>query len=818
MVGLEGRQQRRSFDILLQLPVQLCFGLRRENLEIFVEAVRAIINEQTKVAKWGWSAWRDDNKDGPLTYFYSYHCGVGIVGLEGRQQRRSFDILIQLPVQLCFGLRRENLEISAEAVRAIINEQSAWRDDNKAGPLTYLYSYRFSCVLVFDERTQKFPRRPFVRLLTNSCGVGIVGLEGRQQSRSFDILIQLPVQLCFGLRRENSEISAEAVRAIINEQSAWRDDNKAGPLTYLYSYRFSCVLVFDERTQKFPRRPFVRLLTNSCGVGIVGLEGRQQSRSFDILIQLPVQLCFGLRRENSEISAEAVRAIINEQSAWRDDNKAGPLTYLYSYRFSCVLVFDERTQKFPRRPFVRLLTNSCGVGIVGLEGRQQSRSFDILLQLPVQLCFGLRRENSEISAEAVRAIINEQSAWRDDNKAGPLTYLYSYRFSCVLVFDERTQKFPRRPFVRLLTNSCGVGIVGLEGRQQSRSFDILIQLPVQLCFGLRRENSEISAEAVRAIINEQLPVQLCFGLRRENSEISAEAVRAIINEQSAWRDDNKAGPLTYLYSYRFSCVLVFDERTQKFPRRPFVRLLTNSCGVGIVGLEGRQQSRSFDILIQLPVQLCFGLRRENLEISAEAVRAIINEQSAWRDDNKAGPLTYLYSYRFSCVLVFDERTQKFPRRPFVRLLTNSCGVGIVGLEGRQQSRSFDILIQLPVQLCFGLRRENSEISAEAVRAIINEQSAWRDDNKAGPLTYLYSYRFSCVLVFDERTQKFPRRPFVRLLTNSCGVGIVGLEGRQQSRSFDILIQLPVQLCFGLRRENSEISAEAVRAIINEQVI
>ncbi|KAL2736157.1 hypothetical protein V1477_012666 [Vespula maculifrons] len=192
-----------------------------------------------------------------------------------------------------------------------------------------------------------------------------------------------------------------------------------------------------------------------------------------------------------------------------------------------------------------------------LGGTTQRRSFDILIQLPVQLCFGLRRENLEISAEAVRAIINEQTKVAD----------------------------------------CGVGIVGLEGRQQRRSFDILLQLPVQLCFGLRRENLEIFVEAVRAIINEQLPVQLCFGLRRENLEISAEAVRAIINEQlpvqlcfglrrenleisaeagraiineqtkvakwgwSAWRDDNKAGPLTYFYSYRFSCVLVFDERT-----------------------------------------------------------------------------------------------------------------------------------------------------------------------------------------------------------------------------------------------------------------
>ncbi|KAL2744819.1 hypothetical protein V1477_007361 [Vespula maculifrons] len=37
-------------------------------------------------------------------------CEVGILGCEKEQQRRSFDPLLQLLVQLYFGLRRGNLE------------------------------------------------------------------------------------------------------------------------------------------------------------------------------------------------------------------------------------------------------------------------------------------------------------------------------------------------------------------------------------------------------------------------------------------------------------------------------------------------------------------------------------------------------------------------------------------------------------------------------------------------------------------------------------------------------------------------------------
>ncbi|KAL2740033.1 hypothetical protein V1477_010503 [Vespula maculifrons] len=107
--------------------------------------------------------------------------------------------------------------------------------------------------------------------------------------------------------------------------------------------------------------------------------------------------------------------------------------------------------------------------------------------------------------------------------------------------------------------------------------------------------------------------------------------------------------------------------------------------VGIVGLERRQQSTVLDRTLQLLVQLCFGLRQQNLEIFADAIHASINEQ-----------LIQIYNSVFGCRL--------------------KCRVGIVGFGRRQQIRVLDRPFQLQLQLCFGLRRKNLEIFADAIHA------------------------------------------------------------------------------------------------------
>ncbi|KAL2733271.1 LOW QUALITY PROTEIN: hypothetical protein V1477_014239 [Vespula maculifrons] len=45
-------------------------------------------------------------------------------------------------------------------------------------------------------------------------------------------------------------------------------------------------------------------------------------------------------------------------------------------------------------------------------------------------------------------------------------------------------------------------------------------------------------------------------------------------------------------------------------------------------------------------------------------------------------------------------------------------------------------------------------------------SAAREENKDGPSTDSYSYKFSCVLDFEEGTWKISRRLFLQVLTNS----------------------------------------------------
>ncbi|KAL2747551.1 hypothetical protein V1477_004243 [Vespula maculifrons] len=107
---------------------------------------------------------------------------------------------------------------------------------------------------------------------------------------------------------------------------------------------------------------------------------------------------------------------------------------------------------------------------------------------------------------------------------------------------------------------------------------------------------------------------------------------------TASRDDNNIGSLADLYSSWFSSALDIDE-------------------VGILGFERRQQSRVLDRPLQLLVQLCFGLRRENLEIFADGIRANLNVKwgyTASRDDNNIGSLADLYSSWFSSALDIDE--------------------------------------------------------------------------------------------------------------------------------------------------------------------
>ncbi|KAL2731148.1 LOW QUALITY PROTEIN: hypothetical protein V1477_015583 [Vespula maculifrons] len=510
-------------------------------------------------------------------------CRVEILAFERGRQSRVLDRPLLLLVQLCFGLRRENLEIFADAIHASIKEQL-------------------------------------------KCRVEILAFERGRQSRVLDRPLLLLVQLCFGLRRENLEIFADAIHASINEQ-----------LIQIYNSVFGCGL--------------------KCRVGIVGFGRRQQIRVLDRPLLLLVQLCFGLRRENLEIFADAIHASINEQLIQIYDG-------IFGFRHKC-------------RSRLRETTKNSGLGLT--------------FPVTTSVDFGLRRENLEIFVDAIHAINSNirrhlwfktqmqsrESRLRETTKNSGLGLTFTVTSSVELWTSTRElRNFPRMPSMQIkmlyrhsrlretttksglgptftVTSSvdfwtstrelrnfrgchpckhkCRLGILGFERRQQSQVLDRTLQLLVQLCFGLRRENLEIFADAIHASINEQL-IQIYDGI--------------------------------------FGFIL--------------------KCRVGILGFERRRQSRVLDRPLQLLVQLSCGLRQDNLEIFADAIHASINEQ-----------LIQIYNSFFDFSLKYR--------------------VGIVGFGRRQQIRGLDRPLLLLVQLCFGLRRENLEIFADAIHASINEQ-------------------------------------------------------------------------------------------------
>ncbi|KAL2744089.1 hypothetical protein V1477_007690 [Vespula maculifrons] len=716
ILAFERGRQSRVLDRPLLLLVQLCFGLRRENLEVFADAIHASINEQ-------------------LIQIYNsvFGCGlkcrVGIVGFGRRQQIRVLDRPLLLLVQLCFGLRRENLEIFADAIHASINEQ-----------LIQIYDGIFGFRL--------------------KCRVEILAFERGRQSRVLDRPLLLLDQLCFGLRRENLEIFADAIHASINEQLIQIYDG-------IFGFRLKCrveILAFERGRQS---RVLDRPLLLKCRVEILAFERGRQSRVLDRPFQLLLQMCFGLRRENLEIFVDAIHTSINEQ-----------LIQICNSVFGCRL--------------------KCRVGILGFERRRQSRVLDRPLQLLVQFCFGLRRENLEIFADAILASINEQLIQIYNS-----FFDFSLKYRVGIVGLERRQQ--STVLDRPLQLKCYIGIVGFERRQQSRVLDRTLHLLVQLSFGLRQESLEIFADAIHASINEQLIqmydgifgfrlkcrvgildferrrqsrvldrplqllVQLSCGLRQDNLEIFANAIHASINEQ-----------LIQIYNSVFGCRLkcrllvqlsfglrrgnleISADAIHASINEQLIQIYDGifgcrlKCRVGILDFERRRQSRVLDRPLQLLVQLCFGLRRENLEIFADAIHASINKQ-----------LIQIYDGIFGFRL--------------------KCRVGILGFERRRQSRVLDRPLQLLVQFCFGLRRENFEIFVDAIHTSINEQ-----------LIQIYNSVFGCRL--------------------KCRVGILGFESRQQSRVSDRPFQLLLQLCFGLQRENLEIFVDAIHTSINEQLI
>ncbi|KAL2744935.1 hypothetical protein V1477_007477 [Vespula maculifrons] len=199
ILGFERRQQSRVLNRPLQLLVQLCFGHRQENLEIFADAIFANPN-----AKWGYSASRDDNNVESLTDLCSSQFNFDFAFSE------DFDNLSP----------RMDLEIFTDAIFASINEggDTRLRETTTKSGLKPTFTVTSSVVLWTSTRQLRnlvdaihaSINEQLIQIYNSffdfklKCEVGIHGFEGRQQSR-------FPVQLCFGLRRGNLEIFVDAI-------------------------------------------------------------------------------------------------------------------------------------------------------------------------------------------------------------------------------------------------------------------------------------------------------------------------------------------------------------------------------------------------------------------------------------------------------------------------------------------------------------------------------------------------------------------------------------------------------------------------------
>ncbi|KAL2737276.1 LOW QUALITY PROTEIN: uncharacterized protein V1477_012232, partial [Vespula maculifrons] len=792
ILGFAKQQQYRFSERLLQSLAQLCFGLRRGNLEIFADTIPCSINEKFTQVQYcithifeilirvctlgdfenlsrrvNFEIFADTIRGSIKQRLYNNKiCEVGILGFAKQQQYRFSDRLLQSLAQLCFGLRRGNLEIFADTIPSSINE--------KFTQVQYCITHIFEilirvCTLGdFENLSRRVDFEIFAdtirgsikqRLYNNKiCEVGILGFAKQQQYRTSDRLLQSLVQLCFGLRRGNLEIFADTTRASIKEELI---------------------------------------------LGILGFSKQQQYRSSERLLQSLDQLCFGLRRGNLEILADTTRASIKEQLILGIHGFAKQQQYRTSDRLLQSLVqlcfglrrgnleiFADTTRASIKEQLIRIYN----MGILGFSKQQQYRTSDRLLQSLDQLCFGLRRGNLEIFADTTRASIKEQLI---------------------------------------------LGIHGFAKQQQYRSSERLLQSLDQLCFGLRRGNLEILADTTRASIKEQLIlgihgfakqqqyrtsdrllqslVQLCFGLRRGNLEIFADTTRASIKEQLIriynilTRSLSKYNTVSFIFSkfcttffvseFEFALSgtlkIYVEEWTSKFSRIPFVEVLSNVYTTTKFakwgdGLERRQQYRSSERLLQSLAQLCFGLRRGNLEIFADTTRASIKEQLI---------------------------------------------LGILGFAKQQQYRFSDRLLQSLAQLCFGLRRGNLEIFADTIPSTIYEeftQVQYSITHIFEILYYFCSFRLRVrtfgdfenlsrrmdLKVFADAIRASIREQLIRIYNSLFDLRLNLRSGETASRddnNIGPLSDFYTQLCFGLRRGNLEIFADTIPSNINEKL-
>ncbi|KAL2736584.1 LOW QUALITY PROTEIN: hypothetical protein V1477_013093 [Vespula maculifrons] len=445
----------------------------------------------------------------------------------------------------------------------------------------------------------------------------------------------------------------------------------------------------------------VRVLHSNCKVGIVHCEREQQRRAFDRLLQLLVQLCFGLRRGNSETFAKAIPTIfctiklrsgdspLRERKTktgfrptftvsssvvfWTSTRELGKFRGGHSYKYYIKLRsgdtrLRERKTKMGLRPPLTVTSSvvfgtstrelgkfcgdhscklNCKVGIVHCERGQQRRTFDRLLQLLVQLCFGLRQGNSEKFAKAIPTIFctiklrSGDSPLRERKTKTGLRP--SLTVTCSVVFETSTRELRKISWRSFQQINLRSGDTRLRERKTKTGLRPPLTVTSSVVFGtstrelrkiswrsfqqinLRSGDTRLRERKTKTGLRPPLTVtsSVVFGTStRELRKISWRSFQQInlrsgdtrLRERTTKKD--LRSPLTVTSSVVF---WTSTRELRKFRGAHSCNLydFRLNCEVGIFGCERRQQSCAFDRLSSITiVQSCFGLRRGNIEIFA----------------------------------------------------------------------------------------------------------------------------------------------------------------------------------------------------------
>ncbi|KAL2744715.1 LOW QUALITY PROTEIN: uncharacterized protein V1477_007257 [Vespula maculifrons] len=432
----------------------------RVNLEIFTDVIRLSINEQliqiynNLNAKWGQSPTRDDTK---------------------------------LLVQLCFELRRVDLEIFTRA-----------RDFHNLSPRVDLEIFTDAIRVSINER------------LKNDVG--------------------LLVQLCVGLRPVNLEIFTDDIRVRINEQLIQIYNS-------LFDFRLKCDVGLLVQLCVELRPVNLEIFTDDIRVRINEQLIQIYNSLFDFRLKcdvgLLVQLCVELRRVNLEIFTPlrnfenlSPRVDLEIFEHLRDFENLSPRVDLEI--FTPLRNFENLSPRVDLEIFTDVIRVSINEQLIqiynnlnakwGYTPTRDDNKVGYLTDLYIQLCFELRRVDLEIFGLS-----------RDLDNLSPHVNLEI--FAPLVDFENLSPHVDLEIFAPLVDFENLSPRVDLEIFAPLRDFENLSA----------RVNLEIFTDVIRVSINEQLIqiynnlnakwgytptrddnkllVQLCFELRRVDLEI-----------------------------------------------------------------------------------------------------------------------------------------------------------------------------------------------------------------------------------------------------------------------------------------------------------